>query len=140
MVDGINTQIAGASAAGVIQEPATPQRREGGAATDNAKASQEGADVKAVQSDVLNSLLGPGGAKNSDDFIGQAEAILNEALSLKSADTKLSIDIDDDSGLFVYKSIDKQSGEVISQFPAEEVLALIAYYREAEGIVVDEKV
>ena len=52
----------------------------------------------------------------------------------------MSIDVDDGAGQFVYKSIDKNSGEVISQFPAKEVLALIAYYRETEGIVVDETV
>ena len=74
------------------------------------------------------------------DFINQAVTLLNKALTLKSANTKLSIDVDADTGLFVYKGIDKSSGEVVSQFPAKEILALIAHYREAEGIVVDEKV
>ncbi len=137
MVDGINTYGAGASAAGVIQEAATPQKREGGTATDNTRVSQK--ETKAVQSETINKLL-KREAKDSSDFVSQAEAILNKALSLKSASTKLSIDVDDESGLFVYKGVDKQSGEVVSQFPAEEILALIAYYREAEGIVVDEKV
>ncbi len=136
MVDGIYTYGAGASAASVVQETAAPRRREGGSATDDANASQE--ETKAVQSETITLLKNE--VSEGSDFVSQAEAILNKALSLKSANTKLSIDVDDDTGLFVYKGIDKQSGEVVSQFPAEEILALIASYREAEGIVVDEKV
>lgn len=137
MVDGIYTNGAGTSVAGVVQEAATPQKRVGGAATDNAKASQE--VTKAVQAETINKLLRKE-TESKGDFISQAEAILDKALSLQSANIKLSIDVDDESGLFVYKGIDKQSGEVVSQFPAEEILALIASYREKEGIVVDEKV
>ena len=136
MVDGINTYGAGASVSGVIQEAATPRKREGGSATENANTDNR---QEAKASDTIKSIL-KREIKESGDFVSQAEAILNKALSLKSASTKLSIDVDDESGLFVYKGIDKQSGEVVSQFPAEEILALIAYYRETEGIVVDEKV
>ena len=135
MVDGINTYGAGTTAPGVIQKTAPPPKREGGAATDNTKGTP--VTVSAEQSQAINKLL-QNETKETGDFVSQAEAILNKALSLKSADTKLSIDVDDGTGLFVYKSVDKNSGEVISQFPAEEVLALIAYYREAEGLVVDE--
>ena len=134
MVDGINTIGAGNTVARVIQQAAPPPKREGGTATENAKATRN-----AEQSQAITNLLKKE-TKESNDFISQAEAILNKALSLKSAETKLSIDVDDGAGQFVYKSIDKNSGEVISQFPAKEVLALIAYYRETEGIVVDETV
>lgn len=135
MVDGINTNGAGTVAASVIQDAANPQKKIGGAATENTKASPE--QTKAIQSETVKNLL-KRETKGSSDFVSQAEVILNKALSLKSANTKLSIDVDDESGLFVYKGIDKSSGEVVSQFPAKEVLALIAYYREAEGLVVDE--
>lgn len=135
MVDGINTYGAGTTVAGVIQDAATPKKREGGAATDDTQASQKAANT--VQSQAIKNLLKKE-VKESGDFVSQAEAILNKALSLKSANTKLSIAVDDESGLFVYKGIDKNSGEVVSQFPAEQVLALIAYYRKAEGLVVDE--
>lgn len=135
MVDGINTYGGGSAAASVIQNAAHPKRNVGGNATENTNSAPEAA--KAVQSKTINNLLKKD-AKQTGDFVSQAEAILNKALTLKSANTKLSIDVDDESGLFVYKSVDKKSGEVVSQFPAEEVLALIAYYREAEGLVVDE--
>lgn len=137
MVDGINTYGAGTTAPSVVQDAAATKKNEGGNAAENAKAKPE--QAKELQSETINKLL-TGQEKQSKDFISQAEAILNKALSLKSSNTKLSIDVDDESGLFVYKGVDKQSGEVVSQFPAKEVLALIAYYREAEGIVVDEKV
>lgn len=136
MVDGIYTYGAGTSVAGVVQEAATPPKRVGGAATDNAASREE---TKAVQAETIKKLLRKETISDGD-FVSQAEAILNKALSLQSANIKLSIDVDDESGLFVYKGIDKQSGEVVSQFPAEEILALIASYREKEGIVVDEKV
>jgi len=136
MVDGINTNGAGTAAPGVIQKTAPPPKREGGAATDNVKDTP--VEVSAEQNKAITKLL-EHETKETDDFVSQAEAILNKALSLKSANTKLSIDVDDGTGLFVYKSIDKSSGEVVSQFPVKEVLALIAYYRETEGIVVDKK-
>lgn len=136
MVDGINTYGSGASLTSVVQQAATPLKKEGGAATEEPKVNPK--RVEAEQAQTINNLLSKR-TKNSDEFISQAEAILNKALSLKSANTKLSIDVDDDSGLFVYKGVDKQSGEVVSQFPAEEILALIAYYRESEGLVIDEE-
>ena len=52
--------------------------------------------------------------------------------------TKLRIDRDESSGDFIYQSIDKESGEVIAQFPSEKILKMLSYYREAEGIAVDE--
>ncbi len=136
MVDGINTYGSGASLTGVVQQAATPPKKEGGAATEEPKVRF--AETKAEPAQTINNLLRTE-VKGQGDFVSQAEAILNKALSLKSANTKLSIDVDNDSGLFVYKGVDKQSGEVVSQFPAEEVLALIAYYREAEGLVIDQE-
>ena len=134
MVDGINTYGTGLSVTGVIQKTATPQRGDGGQTTGNTSAT-----TQTVQSETINNLLEKE-INQGGDFVSQAEAILNKALSLKSANTKLSIDVDDETGLFIYRGIDKQSGEVVSQFPTEEILALIAYYREAEGIVVDHTV
>lgn len=136
MVDGINTYGAGTTVAGVVQDATPPKKREGGAATDDTKPDSE--EIKKVQTEAIKNLLNTEATETSD-FVSQAEVILNKALSLKSDKTKLSIDVDE-SGLFVYRSVDKSSGEVISQFPAEEILALLAFYREAEGIVVDESV
>lgn len=138
MVDGINTYNAGLNTAGVNQE-ATVHQKKGGSATEKA---QNGSEKTQINDAVVSGLGKKVTQNNSDkqDFISRAEAILNKALTLKTANTKLRIDVDDDSGLFVYKGIDRVSGEVVSQFPAEEILSLISYYREREGIVVDETV
>ena len=52
--------------------------------------------------------------------------------------TKLRIDRDESSGNFIYQSVDEESGEVIAQFPSEQILKMLSFYREAEGIAVDE--
>lgn len=131
MVDGINTYGGGLTAAHVIQDAALPKRNIGGSTTENTEAA------KSVKLKTINILL-KNDTSQTGDFVSQAEAILNKVLTLKSANTKLSIDVDDESGLFVYKSVDKESGEVVSQFPTEKVLAIIANYRDTEGLVIDE--
>ncbi|HPF46342.1 MAG: flagellar protein FlaG [Alphaproteobacteria bacterium] len=131
MVDGINTYGGGLTAARVIQDAALPKRNIGGSTTENTEAA------KSVKLKTINILL-KNDTSQTGDFVSQAEAILNKVLTLKSANTKLSIDVDDESGLFVYKSVDKESGEVVSQFPTEKVLAIIANYRDTEGLVIDE--
>lgn len=55
-------------------------------------------------------------------------------------DSRLQIDRDDVSGLFIYRSIDRRSGEVLKQYPTEEMLKFISYYREREGLVLDDNV
>ncbi len=54
--------------------------------------------------------------------------------------TRLRINKDDESGRFVYQNIDSESGEVIKQFPPEQILEFLSYYRELEGLAVDDKV
>ncbi len=54
-----------------------------------------------------------------------------------TANTHLVIEKDDVSGGFIYKSIDRETGEVLQQFPREEVLRAIARARAAEGQIID---
>ena len=79
---------------------------------------------------------------NVQDFLKAAEEIINASLPQDPPDTRLRIDQDDATGVFVYQGVDKKSGEVVRQWPADEILKFLAFYREqegAEGIVVDEK-
>ena len=46
--------------------------------------------------------------------------------------TRLSIIFHQDSGVFVSRSVDKETGEVISQFPAEQTIRRIAAF--AQGL------
>lgn len=53
--------------------------------------------------------------------------------------SRLSIDLDADLNRFIYRSIDKVTGEVVGQYPAEDILRTIKFLREVEGLVVDER-
>ena len=48
--------------------------------------------------------------------------------------------VDEDSGRDVIKVIDKNSGELVKQYPSEEVLTLVAKLSEMVGSFVDAKV
>ena len=54
--------------------------------------------------------------------------------------TSMQISKDDDTGRFVYKSVDVETGEVVRQFPPEEVLNFISRFREAAGLLIDGEV
>lgn len=66
-----------------------------------------------------------------EDFIPEIEQIPN---------TRLRIDKDDETGRFVYYSVDDESGEVIRQFPPESMLKFLSYYRGLEGLVLDDTI
>ncbi len=52
--------------------------------------------------------------------------------------TRLRINLDDDSGRFVYQSVDNDSGEVVRQFPSEAILELVNSFRPITGLAVDD--
>jgi len=68
-------------------------------------------------------------ARELDKFIPDAQS-----------NTKLRIDKDESTGRFVYKGVNPDTGEVVRQFPAEDVLAVIRSYRNVAGLVVDGEV
>lgn len=80
---------------------------------------------------------------NTLEFLQAAEKFINAALPSKPPGTRLRINLDSGSGRFVYQGVDTKTGEVITQFPADQILKQIAFVREREGangIVVDKKV
>ncbi len=54
-----------------------------------------------------------------------------------AANVRLVIEKNEVSGGYIYKSIDGNTGEVIQQFPREEILRVIAASRAAEGMIID---
>jgi uncharacterized FlaG/YvyC family protein len=56
------------------------------------------------------------------------------------SDAKLQIEQDKDTGTFIYRSINPETGEVIQQWPPEDLLRLRASLRELEGMLVDKTV
>jgi len=59
---------------------------------------------------------------------------------LTSETARLTIEHDQDSGKFIYKTIDRETGEVIKQWPREEVLKAISAYQAASGLIIDKLV
>lgn len=53
---------------------------------------------------------------------------------------RLSISRDETTGTFIYRSIDRATGEVLRQWPVEAMLQFKAYLRHAEGVLIDSKV
>ena len=52
----------------------------------------------------------------------------------------LQFQVDEDSGRDVIKVIDKNSGDVIKQYPSEEVLELVSKLSQTTGKLIDHKV
>ena len=66
-------------------------------------------------------------AQQLQDFMGE----MNRSLQFK---------VDEDSGRNVIKVIDKESGDLVKQYPSEEVLGIVSKLAEATGVLVDFKV
>ena len=74
------------------------------------------------------------------DDAKELEQALNERISrYLSTNVRLQIDKDRDTGHFVYKSIDSQTGELHKQFPAEDILRMLAFFRELDGLLYDQE-
>lgn len=58
----------------------------------------------------------------------------------QTVNARLSIERDDLAGAFVYKILDADSGEIVRQFPQEEVLEVLRYFGQEAGLVADRRV
>ncbi len=68
------------------------------------------------------------------------EAELNRRIErLFSPNLKLRIEADKGTDNFVYKSIDRKTGEVAKQWPAEEILRMMAFFNELDGVLIDKR-
>ena len=66
-------------------------------------------------------------AQQLQDFMGE----MNRSLQFQ---------VDEDSGRDVIKILDRTSGDVIKQYPSEEVLSLVSKLSESAGILIDQTV
>ncbi len=53
---------------------------------------------------------------------------------------RLSILKDDETGVFIYRSVSTETGEVLRQWPAEAMLQYRQYLRHSEGLILDREV
>jgi len=56
------------------------------------------------------------------------------------SNAKLQIDQDEETGAFIYRSVNPDTGDIIEQWPPEQLLKLRASLRELEGMLVDKTV
>ncbi len=108
------------------------------------KSGDSGRNVQKSLSDRIRTIRSEQFSDHQPSPRDQAEDFINDLLSnliTNATDNRrLRIEEDEASGLFVYQFVDKTSGEVVRQFPAEEILKLITRIRKAEGIVLDESI
>lgn len=68
----------------------------------------------------------------------QVEERLNELLADSlDVNRRLRVHRDETSDRFVYQSVDRRTGEVVTQFPPESLIKVIAAIRRAEGLLLD---
>ncbi len=74
------------------------------------------------------------------DPLEEAAKILDSFIPKQTPETRLQIDHDEETGRFIYKSVDKISGETVRQFPPEYMLKVLELHRNAAGLVMDDEV
>ena len=79
---------------------------------------------------------------NHPDPLNRAAAIIERHFqSIDGAKKRLTLEKNEDAGVVVYRAIDRDTGEVIKQFPPDSLLKLLSYYRSHhQGLSVDNRV
>lgn len=72
-----------------------------------------------------------------DSKIKDLQRLADEAFEKENL--RLSISFDKEAGRFVYRGVDRETGEVVRQYPPEEIIDQIAAIREFAGVIVDRK-
>lgn len=80
-----------------------------------------------------------GKVETADMSLRNFENLIAHYVPKDLPNTRLQIERDEGSGLFIYRAIDKDTGEVVRQYPTDEILRFISYFRESEGLVVDNR-
>jgi len=125
----------------VAGTPGTRARSSG--APEDARAASPGQNESAAGADNTTSAQGRRLTDVSPETVREeVQSRLNELLEEVMGDgfpaRELRVSRDEESARFVYTSVDIESGEVIRQFPPEEILRLVRAVREAAGLVHDE--
>jgi flagellar protein FlaG len=149
MVDGINintsqlSATSGAAASKPVVKEGEARQRVPQAKTNGAPEGRQGtAGALSVIAKSSEKRFAALSSANGGDFLKAAEKLIDASLPNKPPGTRLRINRDEGSGRFVYQGVDINTGDVITQFPSEEILKFVAFNRERdglEGIVVDEE-
>ena len=117
-----------------------------GSAVEDAKAKPQASDAQksnnvndAVDKTNSNSLNLIKGAKTESETMKLVAERVEAFIPTGEDNTKLSIEKDETTGQFIYRALDKESGEIVHQFPPEDILRVLRAKRKAEGLVIDKK-
>jgi len=78
------------------------------------------------------------GVKERDSALARVEKALSEAFGEDFANLRLEVEKHEDSGRFVYKAVNKTSGQVERQFPSEEMLRILSPFEGRDGKFLDD--
>lgn len=93
----------------------------------NNQYAQQGRKVNSSQNQQLEREQLEKVAQQLQDFMGEMSR-------------SLQFQVDEESGRDVIKILDRTSGDVIKQYPSEEVLSLVSKLSESAGILIDQTV
>lgn len=68
------------------------------------------------------------------------EAERREQARFPNTNVRLSIAEDEETGRFVFRTVDRQTGEVLRQWPEEEILEVLQILSQIGGLLVDREV
>ena len=112
-----------------------------------ATVGQDPESVAAGQAKRGQSPTKDSGSKRSASAPAQSEGrgvseVVDQLNSLASqiANTKISFDVDSETGEPIVRVVDKGTGKIIRQLPPEELLKLVDNLRNLTGLIVSEKV
>lgn len=130
--------------AGISPTPAQPpaQGAAQGAARENFAAT---GNAQSAQQVAAPNQLNPANADPRNDAKQDQRQNLQDSVEalnefIKPQNTSLEFSIDDESGTVVVKVTDKETKEVIKQFPSEEALELAKALDKLKGLLVQQKV
>ncbi len=133
---GSMTRLPGISPTPPAQGTAPGTARENFAAAGNTQSAQQVAapdQLKPANTDSQNDAR-----QDQRQNLQSSIDALNEFI--KPQNTSLEFSIDDESGTVVVKVTDKETKEVIKQFPSEEALELAKALDKLKGLLVQQKV
>ena len=99
---------------------------------------------KVAETSAIKVTSAESNAPEKQKLEGVSSSKLNELQQLTeqafaSDDLRLSISFEKSIGRFVYRGVDRETGEVVREYPSEEVIKRIAKFREIAGIAIDRR-
>jgi uncharacterized FlaG/YvyC family protein len=110
-----------------LQRQKRPEKSEPSSAQQQLLAVEDAAKAKAEPSE-------------SKELSKRAAQVLETLILNADSNVRLTIQRDDSTGRFIYRGIDKNTGEVVQQFPAEATLAYLRQVRDNPGLLLDAEV